>query len=214
MNPAAESSQPELRTPAPAKRGQELQTKLKDGRPNGPSGQGRTMLNIAAVLARWVLGLLFIYMGLSKALHPEQFLKLVREYEMVSSPFLLNSIAAALPWFEVCCGLLLLAGVAVRGAALMLVCLLVPFTIVIFLRALAIAGAKGLAFCAVKFNCGCGTGEVFICPKLVENGLLLLLALWLVIGRGRQLCARFSLFRVSASPTPVSALPGTDGCRE
>ena len=35
-------------------------------------------------------------------------------------PVLLNSIAAALPWFEVVCGGLLLAGVAVRGSALIL----------------------------------------------------------------------------------------------
>ena len=41
----------------------------------------------AAVLARWWLGCVFIYMGLSKALpHPEYFLKLVRQYDMVTSP--------------------------------------------------------------------------------------------------------------------------------
>ena len=41
----------------------------------------------AAVLARWWLGMVFIYMGLNKALpHPEAFLKLVRQYEMVSNP--------------------------------------------------------------------------------------------------------------------------------
>ena len=73
----------------------------------------------AAVLARWWLGCVFIYMGLNKALpHPEYFLKLVRQYDMVTSPLLLNSIGAALPWFEVFCGLLLLVGVAVRGSAL------------------------------------------------------------------------------------------------
>ena len=59
----------------------------------------------AAVLARWWLGGVFIYMGVNKALpHPEYFLKLVRQYDMVTSPLLLNSIAAALPWFEVFAG--------------------------------------------------------------------------------------------------------------
>ena len=83
-------------------------------------------------------------MGLNKALpHPEYFLKLVRQYDMVTSPFLLNSIAAALPWFEVYCGVLLLAGVAVRGAALKLVAMLVPFTLIVLKRALAIAAASG-----------------------------------------------------------------------
>ena len=79
-------------------------------------------------------------MGLNKALpHPEYFLKLVRQYDMVTSPLLLNSIGAALPWFEVFCGLLLLFGVAVRGSALMLVAMLVPFTLIVLKRALAIA---------------------------------------------------------------------------
>ncbi len=157
----------------------------------------------AAVLARWWLGCVFIYMGLNKALpHPEYFLKLVRQYDMVTTPWLLNSIGAALPWFEVYCGLLLLFGVAVRGAALMLVAMLVPFTLIVLKRALAIAAVSGIPFCAVKFDCGCGAGEVFICHKLVENTVLLLLSAWLLTGRGRQLCLRFSLFREKAQPPP------------
>ena len=150
----------------------------------------------AALLARWWLGAVFIYMGLHKALpHPEAFVKLVRQYDMVTNPVLLNSIGAALPWFEVYCGLLLLIGVAVRGAALNLVAMLVPFTLIVLKRALAIAATKHMAFCAVKFDCGCGAGEVFICHKLVENTVLLLLAVWLLTGRGQQCCLRFNLFR-------------------
>src|SRR5258705_6716829 len=133
-----------------------------------PNKRGRLADSIA-VLARWVLGVLFVYMGLKKALHPAEFLNLVRQYDMVSSPFLLNSIAAALPWFEVFCGLLLLAGIAVRGTAVVLVAMLVPFTLLILKHALAVASAESLAFCAVKFNCGFGTGEVLICRKLAEN---------------------------------------------
>jgi len=152
-----------------------------------------SVLDLVAVAARWLLAGVFIYMGLSKALHPEDFLKLVNQYDLVSSPFLLNAIASALPWFEVFCGLLLLLGVAVRGAALMLVAMLIPFTLAVIKRALAIAGAKSLAFCAVKFDCGCGNGEVFICHKIIENCLLILLAGWLLSGRGRPFSARFAL---------------------
>ena len=32
------------------------------------------------------MGALFIYMGLNKALHPVEFLKLVRQYELVQTP--------------------------------------------------------------------------------------------------------------------------------
>jgi len=145
------------------------------------------------LLARWLLGGLFVYMGLKKALDPVQFLKLVHQYQMVNSPLLLNSIASALPWFELFCGLLLLAGVAVRGSALILVLMLVPFTVLVLKRAFGIAGAEGLPLCDVKFDCGCGTGEVFICRKVLENSFLLLLSCWLLTGPGRRLALRYSL---------------------
>ena len=74
-----------------------------------------------------------------------------------------------------------MAGVAVRGSALMLLCLLVPFTLVVLQRALALQSMLAIPFCAVKFDCGCGTGEVWICRKLVENGLLILLSGWLLM---------------------------------
>ncbi len=161
------------------------------------SASPRPVTEFGAVLARWLVGGLFVYMGFSKAVvhDPAEFLKAVHQYDMVNNAFLLNAIAASLPWFEVFCGLLLLAGVAVRGAALVSVCMLVPFTLLVLRRALAVAGAKGLAFCAVKFDCGCGNGEIFICPKLAENCLLIVLSCWLVVGGGRRLCARFSLFK-------------------
>ena len=155
----------------------------------------RATLNLSAVLARWVLGAVFLYTGLSKALHPVDFLKLVRQYDLVQSSLSLNSIAAALPWFEIFCGLLLLAGVAVRGAALTLILMLVPFTVLVFHRALAIQSALAIPFCAVKFDCGCGTGVVFICRKLLENFLLMLLSGWLLAGYGRQFSLRFDLIK-------------------
>jgi uncharacterized membrane protein YphA (DoxX/SURF4 family) len=157
--------------------------------------ENRGALDWFAVLARWVLGGFFVYMGLHKALHPVDFLKLVHQYELVQGPPLLNFIAATLPWFEIFCGVLLLTGVAVRGAALWLVLMLVPFTIVVLRRALAIHTAQEIPFCAVKFDCGCGNGEVWICHKLVENSLLILLSVWLLFGRGKQLCIRYRLLR-------------------
>ncbi len=149
--------------------------------------------SLAGILARWVLGGLFVYMGLNKALHPVEFLKLVDQYQMVNSFYLLNLVAAALPWFEVFCGLLLIAGVAVRGSALILILMLIPFSLLVLKRALAIAAAKGMPLCLVKFDCGCGTGEVFICHKLIENTLLILICGWLLAGGGRRLCLKFSL---------------------
>lgn len=166
----------------------------------GRGDRQRAALDAISILARWLLGALFVYMGLSKALHPEQFLKLVRQYELVANPFLLNAVAAALPWFEVLCGLLLLAGVAVRGSALLVAAMLVPFTLLVFHRALGLAAAQHLPFTAIKFDCGCGGGEVVIWKKIVQNCFMLLVACWLLAGRGRQLCARFGLL---ADPTQL-----------
>src|ERR1039458_3417822 len=93
----------------------------------------------------------FVYMGMKKAVHPDVFLKLVRQYDLTSNSYFLNVIGAGLPWFEVFCGLLLLAGVAVRGAALMLLLMLMAFTPLVFERALTLAAANKLALCLVKF---------------------------------------------------------------
>jgi len=157
---------------------------------NEPSAKA---VDFATVAARWFLGALFVYTGLEKGLDPVSFLKLVRQYDLVQTPFLLNSIAATLPWFEVFCGLLLLAGIAVRGTALTLVAVLIPFTAVVWHRALVLQGARAIPFCAVKFDCGCGIGEEFICHKLLENAGLILASLWLLGGRGRILSLRYSL---------------------
>lgn len=155
-----------------------------------------TRMETLAMLTRWLLGAFMVYMGLAKALDPVGFLKLVRQYDLVQTPLLLNSIAATLPWFEVFCGVLLVAGIAVRGSAALLLLMLVPFTVIVLKRALAIQAASGIAFCAVKFDCGCGAGEIQICHKLVENGVMMLLSVWLLTGRGRRFAARYALRRL------------------
>jgi putative oxidoreductase len=153
-----------------------------------------TPQDVATVAARWLLGAIFIYMGLHKAVNPVPFLKLVNEYHIVHVPLLLNLIAAALPWFEVLCGLMLVAGVAVRGTALVLLVMLAFFTTAVLRRALQIAaGPPGLPFTAVKFDCGCGNGVEFAWRKLIENSLQILAAVWLVASRSAKFCARFAL---------------------
>jgi hypothetical protein len=67
----------------------------------------------------------------------------------------------------------------------------VPFTWMILRRALALH--TGIPFCAIKFDCGCGAGEVLVCHKLIENTLLILLSAWLLAGRGRKFCLRYRL---------------------
>jgi uncharacterized membrane protein YphA (DoxX/SURF4 family) len=149
-------------------------------------------LDVFVLSARYLVGGVFIYMGLYKALHPVEFLKLVRQYDVFHDYWSLNLVASALPWFEIFCGLLLVLGMAVRGTAVMLVVMLVPFSILVLLRALAIQQTGGLPFCAIKFDCGCGAGEVFICRKLAENVVLTALAVALVFWPRCRWCLRYS----------------------
>ena len=75
----------------------------------------------------------------------------------------------------------------------MLLGMLVPFTLVVFRRALAVHATQGTPFCAVEFDCGCGAGSVLTCSKLLENCALIFLAGWLLTGCGHKLCVRYGL---------------------
>lgn len=122
---------------------------------------------------RLALGGWFIYGGLMKGLHPVEFLKILHEYALPLPFFLLNTVAGWLPWFEILCGLLLITGKALRSAALLWLVMLIPFTWLVLQRALDLQSVSGIPFCAVRFDCGCGTGEIGICLKLTENLLLI-----------------------------------------
>ncbi|MBC7368222.1 MAG: DoxX family protein [Undibacterium sp.] len=140
------------------------------------------------LLARLVLGAAFLHLGTVKALDPVGFLKLVRQFDALSQPFALNAVAAILPWFEIVCGLLLLAGVRPRGTALVTLALLLGFTSLVAQRAWVIYRGGGWPFCAIRFDCGCGAGEVLICTKLAENTALALLALAVLLWPGHRYC--------------------------
>ena len=59
---------------------------------------------------------------------------------------------------------------------------------------MALQAATGTPFCAIRFDCGCGTGEVVICPKLVENTLLTLAGAILVGARSTYGALRHRVF--------------------
>jgi uncharacterized membrane protein YphA (DoxX/SURF4 family) len=151
-------------------------------------------LRALAPIARIFLGAVFVYTGLVKAFQPVEFLKLLREYHLTENFVLLNLIAGTLPWFEVFTGLVLLLGIGVRGAGLLALAMLVPFTVAVAQRAAAIHAANGTAFCGIRFNCGCGTGEVLICRKLVENAGLIFLSVIVAFVRAPRAALRYAFF--------------------
>jgi uncharacterized membrane protein YphA (DoxX/SURF4 family) len=135
---------------------------------------------------RLVLGVVFVSLGWNKAADPVAFLKMLRQYQLTENALVLNSIAAALPWFEILCGILLIAGIRVRATSLLIFGMLAAFTAAVLLRALDIHNTQSIAFCAIRFDCGCGTGDVLICGKLAENSLLIALSVWLLMARSQK----------------------------
>lgn len=138
---------------------------------------------VIALIARCVLGGYLISMGLVKVLDPVDFLKLLREYQFLSTPWALNGVAALLPWFEIFCGLLLITGIAARGTLAIVAGMFLFFSAAILHRALALQSELQVSFCALSFDCGCGAGEVYVCTKLLENALWFAVALWLAVSK-------------------------------
>lgn len=97
-----------------------------------------------AVPARWYLGVLFAGAAWHKIAVPQAFALDVATYDILPLS-LVNVMAIVLPWVEIVAGVMLLAGVRARAAAL-----LVAGMMLMFIAALAIALARGL-----DMSCGC-----------------------------------------------------------
>lgn len=154
--------------------------------------------HVPMLIARGVLGVLFIYMAISKVGDPIKFLKDIHEFELLpeTPPMFLNLAAISLPWIEILCGVLLLVGYWLRGASATLLAMLVAFTVAIFMRAMGIHGGGGISFCDIEFDCGCGSGPINTCLKLSENLSLIALAAIATFSNSR----RFAL-----QPLPTEA---------
>ncbi len=140
------------------------------------------------LVARLVLGGVYVAYGIAKVLDPVSFLKALHGYAMlpVSPPYWLNVTVVVLPWVEILGGLLLLLGGWVRAASALLLLLTVVFTVAVTVHGLALAAAGQLPPCAVRFYCGCGTGEVWLCNKVAENVGLTALAVIAVASSSRR----------------------------
>ncbi len=157
---------------------------------NGKIGSRSCLTHpITGLVARIVLGGVFIYASLDKIKHPELFAEAVYNYQL-SPGVAVNLVALWLPWLELLSGGLLVLGVWVRGSTLILSGLMV-----VFLAALGINLARGL-----DIHCGCfttqGSGPMTILT-LFRDSLFLVLALYLFwLYQVRRVQVKFSLSRV------------------
>lgn len=143
---------------------------------------------VPRLLARLVLGGVMLYFSFAKIAAPTAFLKELHNYGVLPEqpPIYINLTALLLPYLELTVGTALVLGVLVRGAAFVVTTMMIVFIVALTERAFGIQHAKDIAFCAVKFDCGCGTGEVYICRKLVENALFTLLGLIVLFSRSQR----------------------------
>jgi uncharacterized membrane protein YphA (DoxX/SURF4 family) len=143
------------------------------------------------LIARWVVGLLFVLASLHKILQPGVFAQIVYSYQLFPD-FSINLIAIFLPFVELVAGLALVCGIYPRAAAAIVNALLVAFMVII-----AINLTRGHAF-----DCGCF--PTFITRlfadapinMLIRNAGLLALSLPLAFYRGRR---RGLLFKTAGS---------------
>jgi putative oxidoreductase len=91
-----------------------------------------------------IVGGIFIYAGIIKALDPVQFANDIDNYKTLPW-FISVRLAFYLPWLEIVCGLALIFGFLYRGGLLILTAL-----ILVFIDATIAAKARGL-----DITCGC-----------------------------------------------------------
>ncbi|MGK0190428.1 MAG: putative oxidoreductase [Verrucomicrobiales bacterium] len=94
---------------------------------------------------RWFLAAVLVWAGLSKLVDPVSFYGAMLEYQLPLPHVLLKITAVVLPWMELFCGLLLLAGIAPRATLIWVTALFG-----VFLLAVGQAFLRGL-----DISCGC-----------------------------------------------------------
>jgi protein-disulfide isomerase/uncharacterized membrane protein YphA (DoxX/SURF4 family) len=99
-------------------------------------------------VARLVLGVVWLWAGWSKLHDPRDFVQTIRAFD-ATPEWLSKAMGYGMPVLEVCLGLLLIVGVAVRVSAIVSVVLLV-----VFLIGLIQAAARDL-----QLDCGCFSGR-------------------------------------------------------
>ena len=128
--------------------------------------------NILWRIVGLIIGGIFIYAGVIKAMDPVGFANDIDNYKILPWPLTVR-LAFYLPWLEILCGLAVILGLLYRGGLLILTML-----ISIFIIASVIAKARGL-----DITCGCfghASKYVSFFGHLALNFVLLalLVALW------------------------------------
>ena len=131
------------------------------------------------IVARLVLGGLFLLVGLGKIEHAVSFAGEIGNYDLLPE-LLVNISAIVLPWVEVILGLMLILGYKMKTSAL-----LTGGLLIVFIAAVGSAFARGL-----NIDCGCYSQYVSQkvgWDKIIENSILTVFAILIFISKNNSL---------------------------
>ena len=118
----------------------------------------RTILDWLPLVARVLVGAVFIAASIEKILDPAAFADLVANHDLLPLP-VVNGFAIILPWLEILIGVLLIAGIWIPGSVLLANALLIMFA-----SALGINMLRG-----VDVHCGCFTTHPAGSPDMLAT---------------------------------------------
>ena len=152
---------------------------MEEGRPSRRrySAVKSLLHNSSLVLAtRLLTGVIFLFASVEKAADPAAFALLIDNYKILPHDASLI-VASSLPWVELVCGLAVILGLGMRGAALVLGSLTAAFTVAVVVGLL-----RGL-----DISCGCFTLD----PTVSHLG-------WQKVAENVGLCALFAFLVFSS----------------
>ncbi len=131
------------------------------------------------LLARLLIGSLFVYASIYKIFDPSAFATSIRNYGL-APPLYSNLIAMTLPWLELVAGVFLILGIQTKAAAL-----LASSMMLVFLGVIVYAYTVGLDIDCGCFSSSAGSSGRIDLFHLFRDGGLALVSFWtLVFDRG------------------------------
>lgn len=133
--------------------------------------------NVYAVLiARLLLGTVFLFASIEKVADPNAFAVSISYYRLIGEP-LTVIVATILPWMELICGLFLIFGIMLKGSSLLVLLMLLVFT----------GGVVSGILRGLDISCGCFSQDPNVgrigWMKVSENIALMLMSLLVLFAR-------------------------------